>query len=119
MADQLPISLHELQRLIGEWADRTFPGSHPLSVIAHLGDELGELHEAMLGLNDDGIVARGNLRLELADVALLLLHLAHKMGLDLYEAILDKHDLNQRRTWGQADARGVVRHVSTGESGGE
>ncbi len=38
---------------------------------------------------------------ELADVTLYLLQLARLTGIDLEQAVLDKLDLNYRRTWDQ------------------
>ncbi len=43
--------------------------------------------------------ARQELGAELADVALYLLQLSSLAGIDLEQAILDKLDVNYRRTW--------------------
>lgn len=57
--------LNELQAMIGKWADATFPDRNQTSIIAHLRDEItNELHP-------------GCDPLELADVAMLIIDLAH------------------------------------------
>lgn len=89
----------------GRWANTTFPQSTPGSIVAHLRREVEELGAAaMLGPFEDE-------REEAADCFLLLLHFAHKRGFSLLDAAVEKSTENQLRTWGQADAEGVVEHV--------
>ena len=77
----------QFQREVGEWGKATFPNSTLLSIMAHLREEVAELdHEVRAGLPKHGParyfgqVAIGE---ELADCYLLLLHLAHRVGIDL------------------------------------
>lgn len=92
----------EFQRAVGEWADATFPLSTDQTIRAHLSDEVAELA--------DGVMVDA---FEAADCYLLLLHLAHKEGFSLDEVAREKFAINQRRTWGKPDERGVVRHVAS------
>lgn len=88
-----------LQREIGEWGDRTFPQATPASIVAHLQREAAELKE------------RPWSREEMADVAMLLCHLAHRQGIDLQTEVEQKFALNRMRKWGKPDAEGVVEHI--------
>lgn len=108
MADQ------SLQEIVGEWGEITFPNSTLLSIMAHLREEVAELdHEVRAGLPKHGParyfvqVAIGE---ELADCYLLLLHLAHRVGIDLDMAAAGKFDANRQRTW-HDDGRGYAKHV--------
>ena len=85
---------------VGKWAETTFPKSDEESVIAHLRDEVNnELHP---GCDVE----------ELADCVLLLLHLAHKKGEPLVQAMRIKHGINQRRKWAtEKNEKGFFPHV--------
>ena len=48
---------------------------------------------------------------EMADVFLLLIHLADGEGVNLLEAGAAKLKKNQARKWGKPDSEGVVEHV--------
>ena len=99
------------QHEIGTWGDDTFPLSTPCSVMAHLADEVRELAvevDAFSAHPDEA--TRAALAEEASDCFLLLSHIAHKCGFDL-AATDAKFAQNQQRTWGEPDARGVVRHV--------
>lgn len=102
-----------LQQAVGEWGEETFPHSTPQSCAAHLEREVRELQYelANLGGRGDWQKARERAQEELADCYLLLLHLAHKLGLDLELAASVKHVINKGREWGEPDAEGVVEHV--------
>lgn len=96
------VTLDDRQDEIGRWGDRTFGQSTPASVLAHLRREMQELA-------DETDPERR--RLECADVLMLMLHLAHKEGWSLEDALREKFAINQRRQWGTPDADGVVEHI--------
>jgi hypothetical protein len=82
-----------------EFGRRTFPRATTASVAAHLQREALELAASPCDPN------------EIADVVILLAHLAHLAGVDLTLAVRAKHEINLARTWGQPDSQGVVEHV--------
>ena len=73
---------------VGEWADKTFPQSSPHSILSHLAEGVGELAELP-----------GNTAEEMADCLLLLLHLGHKLGIDVFDEAQKKFYVNQQREW--------------------
>lgn len=89
-----------VQKEIGNWGDKTFPESTPQSVYNHLCREIKELGDE-----------HANVYMESADVALLLIHIAHKRKFSLYDALMTKFSINKRRKWGKPDAQGVVEHL--------
>lgn len=93
------------QAEIGQWADDTFPQSSQETIIAHLRDEVG--NEITVDCDPH----------ELADAALLLLHLAHKRGLSLASLVREKYERNKQRTWqSEKNERGFFSHTSEGAS---
>jgi NTP pyrophosphatase (non-canonical NTP hydrolase) len=67
-----------------------------------LVEELGEVAKAMRPLHgvkvaDDSTLSE--LSDELADVQLLLLSLANKLGIDIWDAVVQKEKRNRTRTW--------------------
>lgn len=96
-------ALTDLQLYVVEWAGKTFPGQTAKSKADHLLDEARELADAP---------ADGE---EMADVFLLLLHIAHMGGVDLMEEARKKLAKNQARQWSAPDDRGVYHHVGTEE----
>ena len=94
------MSLHELQQEIADWADTLNPHRTPLSLIAKMLEELGEL------IASD----RQNDPLELADVFILALDLAHIQGVDIADAVIRKMQINRMREWRIAD-NGAMSHV--------
>lgn len=95
------ISVQELQADIAEWADKLNPERTALSIIAKMLEELGELIASHR--QDDP--------LELADVLILALDLAHIQGIDLTDAVIRKMRVNRSRVWRIAD-NGAMKHVS-------
>ena len=91
----------ELQAEIAEWADSVVPNRTPLSVIAKMLGEVGELI-ASERMSDPS---------ELADVMILALDLAHLQGIDAAEAIRDKLEINKGRKWQVAD-NGCAQHIN-------
>jgi hypothetical protein len=85
---------------VAEWAEKTFPNQTPKSKAEHLVDEAKELAEKP-----------GDME-EMADVFLLLVHIAYMQGVNLLEAARKKLEINRKRQWGPADERGVHKHVS-------
>jgi len=92
-------SLASLQQKIGEWSKETFPTATPSSLLHHLVDEVIELCE------NPGSPE------EMADVLILLIHLASLQGIDLELATQEKFKVNQKRKWNKPDSRGVIKHI--------
>lgn len=84
---------------IGEWGRVTFPHATDASVLKHLDKELAELHERP----DNGE--------EMADVVMLVAHLAYRHGYDLLAEVARKFAICKTRKWGEPDADGVVEHI--------
>lgn len=81
------------------WAQETFGPSTPEAKVAHLVEEAHELAA-------DPTDAE-----EMADVVMIVAHLAAGLGIDLNAAIRRKLEKNRSRTWATPDDRGVVRHI--------
>jgi NTP pyrophosphatase (non-canonical NTP hydrolase) len=94
-------SVQELQAEIAEWADGLNPDRTALSLIAKMLEEVGELIAS--DRQDDP--------LELADVLILALDLAHIKGIDVADAVKRKMLVNRMRQWRIAD-NGAMSHVS-------
>lgn len=80
-------------RGIGQWAMTTFGPGKPLACYAKLGEEFGELARP-LQKQDNAQAA-----LEMADVIVVLCHMAVSLGVDLDRAVADKMLINRARTW--------------------
>ncbi len=94
--------LDRLQLAVGTWVAESFPGATAASIIAHLREEVGELHDAPESLRAE----------EAADCLLLLLTLAHHERFSLMEAAEAKHRINLTRTWERtAGDKGYRKHV--------
>lgn len=89
-----------LQGLVSEWADRVVPNRTPMSTISKLLEEVGELI-ASDRMHDPH---------ELADVAILVLDLFNLQKVDMAQAVRNKMEINEARTWVVAD-NGSARHV--------
>lgn len=94
------MSVHELQAEIALWADQLNPNRTALSLIAKMLEELGELIAS----------ERQDDPLELADVLILALDLAHIKQIDLAAAVQAKMRINRQRQWRIAD-NGAMSHV--------
>lgn len=102
----------DAQTRIGQWGNRTFPLSTPLSIVAHLRREVVELEDEIIRATSPLFETNpGAVQEEAADCLMLLYHLAHRLGFDLHDAAEVKCSINQQRTWGEPDAEGVVEHV--------
>lgn len=84
---------------VGEWGAETFPVSTDHAKLKHLEKELAELKAAP---------ASGE---EMADMVMILSHLAYAHGIDLMAEIGKKLEVCRARRWGQPDADGVIEHV--------
>ncbi len=91
------------QTAVGEWAAKTFPKATDDTILIHLLREVGEIRTAY----------GQNFNEELADAYMILLHLAHRHGVNLESEAWAKFAINQKRQWGESDAEGVVSHVRT------
>lgn len=98
-----------LQGDVGAWIDATFPHGSAATAYAHLCDEVRELGEAVHSVEGGGAVE--HTAEELADCCLLLLSIAHHLGIDLEAEAARKLAVNREREWGAPDHRGVARHV--------
>lgn len=94
-------SLDEWQRRVGEWAVLTFPQQTKASLLRHLREELDELEDA--GESEEE-------QEEAADVAILLLALAHRRRFSLADGMSAKFNRLLVRRWLPPDEHGVVRH---------
>lgn len=94
------VSLSRVLRESVEWAEETFgPGYDPHAKAAHLLKEAKELR-------DDPTDPE-----EMADVLMILGHLAAGAGVDLAAEVRKKLEKNRQREWGEPDGDGVVEHV--------
>lgn len=97
----------ELFKQITAWQKATFGEATPMSKLAHLAEELQELHDDLKSDAPDR-------RLEFADCFLLLFGCAHSDGMsydDICNAIQEKFDICKTRKWGKPDENGVVKHI--------
>ncbi len=93
-------SLSKWQQEIGDWAREAFPQATERTILSHLRNEVNT--ELFPGCDAD----------ELADVVLLVLHLANMRGIDLEAEIEAKHEINTGRTWAAVkNAEGFYPHV--------
>lgn len=99
--------LSEFQREVGEWGDKIFNpnGYNKYSFcdgrIKHFMKEAQELSESCFR----------HIPKESADCFLLLLHIAHIQGFDLFDEARKKLEINHKRKWGEPDKDGVIEHV--------
>lgn len=84
---------------VGEWGTQTFGNSTDHAKLTHLRKELDEL------LADPG---NGE---EMADMVMILSHLAYTYDIDLMAEIRRKLEICRARTWGPPDADGVIEHA--------
>jgi NTP pyrophosphatase (non-canonical NTP hydrolase) len=101
-------TLQTIQREIGEWHQATFPGGTAASAARHLIEEADELYEA---IHRPGLKNRAAITEEAADVLLLLIAAANKLGIDLEEAVNLKMSKNHSRRWALDPATGYRKHI--------
>lgn len=109
-------SMNELQRLVGEWGIVTFPHSTIATMHEHLRREAEELERGVTRwqrqqrpVKED--VVWQTTMVEVADVLLLALGLAHRKRFSLFDVIQYKFRECQTREWGEPDADGVSEHI--------
>ncbi len=98
------MTLDDALKPVVAWAEVAFPNSTPRSKALHIAKEAAELLEDPT----DGE--------EMADVVMIVAHLAASQGVDLAAEIAKKHGKNLKRWWGPPDENGVVEHVRSGPS---
>lgn len=113
-----PVSLRALQKLVGTWTSTTFIQAGGLGACNHIIDEVEELKEILQKIIDAEALGdeispedQYNLDLELADIQILLMDIAHVRHTDLTDATLLKHHINTLRKWSAPDERGVQHHI--------
>jgi NTP pyrophosphatase (non-canonical NTP hydrolase) len=91
--------IRQLQDRITKWADANFPNRTTADILLKLYEEVGEY------------ARNPKAALEMGDIMILLLDVAHQNGIDVHRAVEDKMDINEKREW-QVDANTrIMRHV--------
>lgn len=85
--------MEETYKTIGTWAVQTFGYGKTTSCYLKLGEEFGELARPVQQQDNKKAV------LEMADIIIVLSHMAMSMGVDLDEAVKEKMAVNRARTW--------------------
>jgi hypothetical protein len=96
------LDFNSLQKIHGEWADKTFGIRTAIAPLHHLKKEVQE------------VIEQPNDITEYADCFLLLMYSARLAGFnmdDLYYASFEKFMINQKRQWAKPDENGVVEHI--------
>lgn len=75
------------------WSTQTFGNRTALATAVRMNKEVAELLSALENGEDD--VARK----EVADVAIVLMQVAQRLGIDLDTEVQKKMDINEKRTW--------------------
>jgi len=105
---------------ISKWQDKTFGKATALSKMAHLGEELKELHkELIFWAETEGEMAypeanKLTKEREFADCFILLFGTAASDGMnydDIVRCIDEKMQINYTRKWGKPLSNGVVNHI--------
>lgn len=81
---------------ITEWGDATFPKSNRHTVLSHLREEIAEFLAVAEQIPDRPQYDEAE---ECADVVILMIHFAHKVGFDLFGAVSRKMEFNRMRIW--------------------
>jgi NTP pyrophosphatase (non-canonical NTP hydrolase) len=93
--------IRQLQDRITRWADANFPERTTADVLLKLYEEVGEYARDPKSA------------LELGDVMILLLDVAHINGIDVHAAIEAKMEVNEARQWRVDENTRIMRHVKT------
>jgi NTP pyrophosphatase (non-canonical NTP hydrolase) len=91
--------IKQLQDRIVDWADKNFPNRTTADVLLKAYEEIGEYARDPKS------------SLELGDIMILLLDVAHMNGIDVSKAISDKMDINEKREWAVDPITKIMRHV--------
>ena len=96
--------IDDLQDYVHRMAEaRGFADEQPAEILILLMEEIGELAKAMrarlkLAMSDSDRSSK-NIRLELADCLIYILHLANQTGVNLTSAFREKERLNASKKW--------------------
>lgn len=109
--DQFKFWMNAAKIDIGLWATKTFPNAVPQSIVRHIEDEVEELDEiTRLAIKDESKLSE--IPGEMADIILLLFHLAYIKDIDLGQAIVDKFEINKKRKWNtEPNEEGCYKHI--------
>lgn len=91
--------IRQLQDRITRWADSNFPHRTTSDILLKLYEEVGEY------------CRNPKSALEMGDIMILLLDVAHKNGIDVHKAVEDKMDINEGREWEVDVNTRIMRHV--------
>ena len=101
------MTIPELQTKIGSWQYATFGPPDPQGQLIKLCVESAELSGEFAYRQKQ---VTESVRLEAADVAIVLFGFCERMGIDLEKAITDKMAINRERKW-TAQGDGTFQHV--------
>ena len=91
--------MRQLQDRITTWADSRFPARTTADILLKLYEEVGEY------------ARNPKAALEMGDIMILLLDVAHMNGIDVHRAVEDKMDINEGREWEVDVNTRIMRHV--------
>lgn len=91
--------IRQLQDRITRWADSNFPQRTTADVLLKLYEEVGEY------------CRNPKSALEMGDILILLLDVAHLNGIDVHKAVEEKMDINESRQWRVDEHTRIMRHV--------
>lgn len=91
--------IRQLQERITNWADTNFPARTTADILLKLYEEVGEY------------ARNPKASLEMGDIMILLLDVAHKNGIDVHKAIEEKMEINEKRHWRVDENTRIMRHV--------
>jgi len=91
--------MRQLQDRITKWADSRFPARTTADILLKLYEEVGEY------------ARNPKAALEMGDIMILLLDVAHMNGIDVHRAVEDKMDINEGREWEVDVNTRIMRHV--------
>lgn len=97
---------------IGKWAVETFDRPSQLACLAKLAEEFGELARYIQHDTEYGVIPE-----EMADIIIVLSHMAASHGYDLQGAINYKMRVNRSRQW-RIHKVGTASHVPGGTQEG-
>ena len=106
------MSLSDTQRRVDGWISRYEEGYfHPLTNLARLAEEVGELAREVNHRFGEKTKkkeeAEGDLAMEMADILFVLICMANREGINLdeaFERMMDKVELRDANRWTKKDA---------------
>lgn len=128
------LCMTELQDSVKRWTEKTFPDRTRSTIVSHLLSEAAELYtlvhfedghgDALTAADMVEIVkkaadkARGEARVETADVVILALDLASYDRFNVYREVVEKMEINRARSWKKANEHGFFEHEQEDTNGG-